>query len=61
MAMGSSKLKRELGWHPRFVFEDALYDLVGWYIEHKEWVDAVRLKEYMNLYKKLYKKQYGDI
>ncbi|VVB88549.1 GDP-mannose 4,6-dehydratase [uncultured archaeon] len=56
-AIDSSRLQRELGWHAMFVFEDALYDLVGWYIWHKEWVDSVRAKDYSNSYKK----QYGDI
>lgn len=56
-AIDSSKLQRELGWHSRFIFEAALYDLVGWYKMHKKWVDSVRSKEYLNFYKK----QYGGI
>jgi len=37
-AIDSSKLRRELGWQPRFQdFESGLADTIAWYQEHQDW------------------------
>jgi len=45
-AIDASKIKRELGWVPRYSFEDALAETLDWYLTHMEWVESVRSGEY---------------
>ena len=53
-AIDTSKVRREIGWQPRFKFEDALSQLVDWYLEHADWVDAIRTGEYQDFYQRQY-------
>jgi dTDP-glucose 4,6-dehydratase len=41
-AIDATKIRRELGWAPRRVFEDGLRETVGWYLEHRDWCEGVR-------------------
>jgi dTDP-glucose 4,6-dehydratase len=45
-AIDASKVQRELGWSPRFKFEEALDVTVDWYLNHMDWVNSVRSGEY---------------
>ena len=45
-AIDAGKIRKELGWSPRYRFEEALAATVDWYLEHMEWVDTVRSGEY---------------
>ena len=40
-AIDASKLKDELGWEPRFTFEQGIATTVDWYLEHQDWVQRV--------------------
>ena len=52
----AQKIETELGWKPRFAFEEAMRDTISWYDEHGEWLDHVRSGEYRNYYDQ----QYGE-
>lgn len=41
-AMDISKMKRELGWQPRRTLAQGLQETVDWYLDHLEWVEAIR-------------------
>jgi dTDP-glucose 4,6-dehydratase len=41
-AIDSSKLRKELGWIPRYNLETGLRETVRWYLDHPEWVAAIR-------------------
>ncbi len=45
-AIDASKIHKELGWQPRFSFEQALAATVDWYLAHKPWIESVRSGEY---------------
>ena len=45
-AIDATKIGRELGWSPRHRFEDGLTATVRWYLEHREWCDAVQAGRY---------------
>jgi len=45
-AIDASKIRSELGWEPGYDFEKALAATVDWYLDHMEWVNAVRSGEY---------------
>jgi len=53
-AIDASKIKRELGWEPRFKFEKALEETVDWYLSNREWIDYVRSGEYRSWIEKNY-------
>lgn len=40
-AMDSTKLKRELGWSPRFSLEEGLRRTVKWYLDHPKWIEGI--------------------
>jgi dTDP-glucose 4,6-dehydratase len=45
-AIDASKIRRELGWSPRHTFETGLRDTVKWYLDHRDWCDAVQKGKY---------------
>jgi dTDP-glucose 4,6-dehydratase len=55
-AIDASKIRRELGWSPRFTFESALHQTVQWYRENRTWLDRVR----SGAYRDYYAAQYGS-
>jgi dTDP-glucose 4,6-dehydratase len=40
-AIDASKLERELGWEPKYTFEQGIAFTVDWYLENQEWVQSV--------------------
>ncbi len=40
-AIDASKLQGELGWKPRYTFEQGIGQTVDWYLEHQDWVKRV--------------------
>jgi len=53
-AIDASKIRRELGWAPKILFEEGIRDTIRWYLEHQSWVTSVISGEYMRFYKKNY-------
>ena len=45
-AIDATKIRRELGWAPRYVFEDGLERTVRWYLEHRDWCAGVQSGRY---------------
>ena len=45
-AIDATKIKRDLGWSPKYRFEEALEATINWYLNHIDWVDSVRTGEY---------------
>lgn len=43
-AMDIQKISAELGWQPRQSLETGLLKTVSWYVDHPEWIKAVREK-----------------
>lgn len=55
-AMNWSKIKNELGWEPKYGFDEWLEKTVAWYKTHQNWWRRVKSGDY----KKYYKEQYGQ-
>lgn len=36
-SINCSKIENQIGWHPKYKFEDALSDTVNWYLQNKSW------------------------
>ena len=45
-AIDASKLERDLGWTPKWRFEDGLRETVRWYLANAAWVDHVQNGDY---------------
>ena len=53
-AIDSSKLKKELKWHPEASLETGIRDTIQWYLDNQEWVDRVKSGEYKDWIKTHY-------
>lgn len=42
-AVNAEKIKNELGWAPKTLFEDGIRKTVEWYLNNREWVEKVRM------------------
>ncbi|MGD9509721.1 MAG: dTDP-glucose 4,6-dehydratase [Geminicoccaceae bacterium] len=45
-AIDDAKARHELGWSPRRSFEQGLAETVRWYLDHRDWWEAIRAKRY---------------
>jgi dTDP-glucose 4,6-dehydratase len=45
-AIDASKIRRELGWQARHTFDTGLRETVTWYLEHRDWCEAVQQGRY---------------
>ncbi len=43
-AINDAKLRRELGWEPKYAFDDGLRETVAWYRENGAWVKSARAR-----------------
>ena len=53
-SMNLDKVKRELGWEPKVMFEEGIKETIKWYINNLEWVKR-KERELYNLWEKVYK------
>jgi dTDP-glucose 4,6-dehydratase len=54
-AIDATKIRRELGWEPRYTFEQALPLTIRWYLSQVDWMQRVR----SGAYRDYYSRQYG--
>lgn len=52
-AIDPQKLEK-LGWKPEFTFETGIAQTIQWYLENKEWWEAIITGEYQNYFNKQY-------
>lgn len=55
-AVDFSKATKELGWKPTIEFEQGLKETVAWYLNNKQWWQAIKSGEYLAYYQT----QYGE-
>ncbi|MEK6698658.1 MAG: dTDP-glucose 4,6-dehydratase [Nitrospirota bacterium] len=53
-AINCEKIKKDLGWKPKYAFADGLKDTISWYIKNANWVSSVRTGEYKTWIEKNY-------
>ncbi len=55
-AIDATKIKEELGWSPKYFFEDGIIETVKWYLANNNWLENVTSGSYTEYYLK----QYGE-
>ncbi len=53
-AMDATRMRDELGWSPRYTFEEGLKRTVDWYLANGEWLARVRSGVYESYYERMY-------
>ena len=53
-AIDASKIRRELGWAPRFKWDQAIKSTIEWYRRNEPWWRAIKSGEYLRYYQTQY-------
>jgi dTDP-glucose 4,6-dehydratase len=53
-AIDASKIKNELGWSPKYKFEQAIKTTIQWYKDNQPWWRAIKSGEYLKYYEAQY-------
>ncbi|MDI9261080.1 dTDP-glucose 4,6-dehydratase [Alicyclobacillus sendaiensis] len=59
-AIDATKIRSELGWQPKYAFEDGIRETIEWYLTHRQWWEEVRTGAYREYYTKLYGARLGE-
>jgi len=54
-AIDSSKIRRDLGWKPKYTFEEGIIETIHWYLDNQDWISKVKSGQYQDYYNKIYK------
>jgi len=55
-AIDNTKITTELGWEPKYTFEDGIKETIQWYLDNTEWIDNVVSGDYAKYYDTMYSK-----
>ncbi|XCA84138.1 dTDP-glucose 4,6-dehydratase [Exiguobacterium mexicanum] len=53
-AIDATKMANELGWTPRYRFEDGIAETIQWYVGHPEWIERIVSGAYQTYYDSMY-------
>ena len=53
-AIDATKLRTELGWEPKYIFETGLEQTIDWYLNNRSWWENILSGDYQNYYKNQY-------
>jgi len=53
-ALDSTKIERELGWRPKYTFEEGMRLTIEWYKNNRSWWENVKSGEYVKYYDRHY-------
>ena len=54
-AIDADKIRNELGWQPKFNYEDGIKETIRWYVNNAEWMEQVASGTYQQYYDTKYK------
>lgn len=58
-AIDADKIRNELGWQPKFNYEDGIKETIRWYLNNAEWMEQVASGAYQQYYDIQYKDRLG--
>ncbi len=53
-AIDNTKITTQLGWAPKYTFEQGIAETIEWYLNNEEWMEKITSGAYMNYYDKMY-------
>ena len=53
-AINSTKLKNELNWKCKYIFEEGMRETINWYVDNRKWITNIENDKYRN-FKNIYK------
>lgn len=53
-AIDNTKITTELGWKPKYTFENGIKETIEWYLDNGNWLKNVTSGDYLNYYEKMY-------
>jgi dTDP-glucose 4,6-dehydratase len=56
-ALDSTKIKRELGFKPKYKFKEGLKETIDWYQDNRDWWKKIKSGDFKNYYIKQYQKR----
>jgi dTDP-glucose 4,6-dehydratase len=55
----ATKIRRELGWHPKHNYESGIRETIRWYLDNQEWLNEVVSGAYQQYYEQQYRDRQG--
>ncbi|EOQ88193.1 hypothetical protein LEP1GSC202_3330 [Leptospira yanagawae serovar Saopaulo str. Sao Paulo = ATCC 700523] len=56
-AIDPSKIESEIGWKPKYSFDEAIEETVNWYLENQSWWGEILSGDYKSYYETQYNKR----
>lgn len=53
-AIDNTKITTQLGWKPKYTFEQGMNETIEWYLNNKEWIEHIVSGDYVKYYDKMY-------
>lgn len=53
-AIDNTKITTQLGWKPRYTFEQGMRETIEWYLSNQEWINSIVTGQYAEYYEKMY-------
>jgi len=53
-AIDNTKITNQLGWKPKYTFEEGIKETIQWYLDNREWIDNIVSGDYVNYYERMY-------
>jgi dTDP-glucose 4,6-dehydratase len=53
-AIDNTKVTTQLGWRPRYTFEQGMKETIEWYLKNTEWVEDIVSGDYIKYYERMY-------
>ncbi len=41
----ATKIEKDLGWHPKYIFETSMKNTVNWYLQNEQWWKAIQVRQ----------------
>lgn len=53
-AIDNTKISTQLGWEPKYTFDEGIKLTIKWYLDNPRWIEKIISSEYRNYYSKMY-------
>lgn len=54
-AIDNTKITSQLGWHPKYTFDEGMKETIQWYLDNTDWVEHITSGDYQRYYETMYR------